>query len=249
MMVLSDRSEEGSRIPWMVNMSEGPTPHPAQKAFNGKRVKIFVVPSWDKGFSTYCFQFIGQGASFCTSQNCVTAHHHASVKKVMPGKLYVAKSTTTAFVMPSITTKVIDVDVLAKWKTLCLLLSEWNKKFFIATAASDKAPASTAAMEMKEDYFRNKGLNFKTPAKCKRSPDEEESPTPLLLNISPYSPFFRGDEEAPITEIGHVPGVLAKLDKVVTFNNKAIINFMETTIWNTARLERPSVLCGSALKR
>jgi hypothetical protein len=227
MTVLSDRSEDGGRIPRTVNMSEGPILHSAQEAFNGKRVKIFVVPSWDEGFSTYCFQFIGQGASFCTSQNCITAHHHASVKKVTPGELYVAKSVTTAFVTPSITTKVIDVDVLNEWKTLSLSLSEWNEKFFIATAASDKAPASTAAMEMNKDFFRNKALNFKTPAKRKRSLEDEDSPTPSLLDISPYSPFFRSDEEAPITEIGHVPGVLAKLDKGVASNNEAIINFVE----------------------
>jgi hypothetical protein len=57
-----------------------------------------------------------------------------------------------------------------------LSLPEWNKKLFFATAASDDIPASKAAMEMHEDFFRTKALNFKTPAKCKRSMDDDEDP-------------------------------------------------------------------------
>jgi hypothetical protein len=80
------------------------------------------------------------------------AHHHASVKKVMPGKLYVAKSASTAFVTPSITSKVIDDDILAVWIT-ALLLQEWNEKFFIATAALDENPVSHANMDIHKDFF------------------------------------------------------------------------------------------------
>jgi hypothetical protein len=124
---------------------EGHVPNLAQQTFNGKIVKIFVVPSWDKEFSTFFSQYIGQGIPFCT-QFCVTAHHHASVKRVMPDMLYVAKSTTMAFVAPSITMAVIDGDILTEWKILSSSLSDWNEKFFIATAASDDIPASTVQL-------------------------------------------------------------------------------------------------------
>jgi hypothetical protein len=85
---------------------------------NGKRVKIFAIPGWDEGFSTYCFRFIGQGASFCTAKNCVTSHHHTSKKQVAPGELYVAKSSSTAFVTPLITSSVINSKVLIECRAL-----------------------------------------------------------------------------------------------------------------------------------
>jgi hypothetical protein len=47
------------------------------------------------------------------------------------------------------------------------------------------------------------------------------------LDVSPYSPFFKEDkEEEPITEIVHVLGVLARLDKGITSNNEAILHFI-----------------------
>jgi hypothetical protein len=186
-------------------MADGQTDPLASQPSNGKRVKIFVVPGWDKGFSTYCFQFIGQGASFCTTQNCTTAHHHASKKEVRPGELYVAKSQSTAFATPSIASTVIDDDVLAEWKALSLSLSEWNKTFFIATNTSDDQPSSSAAMEIQETFFRTKALNYKTPAKQKRSLEEEDSEAPSLLDVSVYSPFFKEGVETPITELAVYP--------------------------------------------
>jgi hypothetical protein len=210
-----------------VTMSEAQDPDLENQTSNGKGFKVFVVPSLDKGFLSFCFQYIGQGASFCTARNCTTSHHNASVRKVMLGELYVAKSTTTAFVTPSIMGNVIDDDVLSMSRTLSLSLPEWNEKFLIATAASDDEPASKAAMEVQEDFFCNKALNFKTPAKRKHGPDNEQSLALFLLDVSPYLPFFKEDKEAPITEIGHVSGVLACLDQGVTSNNEAIIHFIE----------------------
>jgi hypothetical protein len=226
--VMSDGSigEDGRHVPSEVHMAGRQADPLASQTANGKRVKIFVVPTWDKGFSTYCFQFIGQGASFCTTQNCTTSHHHASKKEVRPGELYVAKSPTTAFATPSIESTVIDSEVLAEWKALSLSLPEWNEKFFIATNASDDLPASTAAMEMQETFFRTKALKYKTPAKRKRSLEEEDSESPSLLDVSIYSPFFKDGGETPITELAHVTGVLARMDQGINTNNEAVINLV-----------------------
>jgi hypothetical protein len=224
---MSDGSlADGRQIPREVHMADGQTDPLANQPNNGKRVKIFVVRGWDKGFSTYCFQFIGQGASFCTIQNCSTAHHHASKKDVRPGELYVAKSQSTAFATPSIESSVIDDDVLADWKALSLSLSDWNEKFFIAKNTSDDLPASSAAMEIQENFFRTKALNYKTPAKRKRNQEEEESQTPSVLDVSVYSPFFKEGVETPITELGHVTGVLARMDQGINSNNEAVINLI-----------------------
>ena len=180
------------------------------------------------GLQRLLLQFIGQGASYCTARNCNTAHHHSLVKTVKPGEIYVAKSSSTAFVTPSITDSVIDSDVLAVWRALTLTLPEWNQKFFIATAAlDDDVPVSSAAMEVHETFFRTKALNFKTPAKRKRGlEDEDDSPMVALLDVSLYSPFFKADEEAPITEISHVTGVLARLDDGIHANNSGLLSFM-----------------------
>jgi hypothetical protein len=218
---------DGSTVPRVVNLGEGQAEILVNQTSNGKRDKIFVVPDWNNGFSTYCFQFIGQGASFCTAKNCTTSHHHASTKKeVVPGELYVCKSSSTAFVTPSISSVVIDNKVLIKWSSLSLLLQEWNEKFFIATNAADEAPASTAAMEVQETFFRTKALNFKTPAKHKRHQEDGDLLAPSLLDVSTYSPFFKEDQEVPISDIGHVADILARLDQGVTTNNESVINLV-----------------------
>jgi hypothetical protein len=72
-----------------------------------------------------------------------------------------------------------------------------------------------------------KALNLKTPAKQKHGSDDILSPAPSLLDVSVYSPFFKYDEVAPITDIDHVSGVLARLDGHITANNAAIINFID----------------------
>jgi hypothetical protein len=104
-------------IPGIIDFESGQA---IGQAHNGKRFKIFVVPSREEGFEAYRFQLIGQGASFCTAQNCGTAHHHASVKNVIPGNIFVAKSTSTASTTPTISKTLIKEDVLSVWRTLTL---------------------------------------------------------------------------------------------------------------------------------
>jgi hypothetical protein len=75
-------------------------------------------------------------------------------------------------------------------------------------------------------FYCTKALNFKTPAKGKRS--LAESPSPLsILDVSVYSPFFKEDKVVPIMEINHIPGILARLDGGILANNKAIVTFIE----------------------
>jgi hypothetical protein len=85
----------------------------------------------------------------------------------MPGQIYVAKSSTRAFMTPTIMDSVIEPEVLTTWRAMSLSLTEWNEKFLIATEALDDIPALTAAMEVHEEYYWTKALSFKTPAKRK----------------------------------------------------------------------------------
>jgi hypothetical protein len=213
-------------IPREVDMGDEQATEGDMGEANGKRFKIFVVPTWSSGFSTYCFQFIGQGASFCTARNCRTSHHHASVKTVMPGEIYVAKSSTRAFVTPTIMDAVIEDEVLTTWQALSLPLTEWNEKFLIATEALEDIPVSTAAMEIHEEYHRTKALKYKTPGKRKRDSEEEDSVGGSLLDVSVYSPYFKVPEDAPIADLDKVTGVLARLDDGIFSNNEAIVNLI-----------------------
>jgi hypothetical protein len=43
----------------------------------------------------------------------------------------------------------------------------------MASTAAEGAPASNAAMEVQEDFFKHQALTFKKPAKRKRTLDEE----------------------------------------------------------------------------
>jgi hypothetical protein len=187
-----------------------------------KTFKIYVVPGTAAGFASCCFQLIGRGASFCTSRNCGTSHHLASVKTVKSGEIYVAKSPTSAFVSPSLGDCILDAEVVEEWQGLALTLSDWNQKFFIATAAADDLPASTSAIEIQEEFFRTKALTFKTPAKRRFETEDVASPT-LELDVRSYLPFFKEDEEFTITEIAHVTRVLARLDEGVATNNEALL--------------------------
>jgi hypothetical protein len=165
--VLSDKeSKEG--VP--TKISTGGSVHVvhglAQLAFTGKKLKFIVIPTKNLGFRAYCFHFIGQGALFCTAQNCATAHHHAATKTVIPGKIYVTRGATTTFATPSLTELALDSHVVTKWRSLYLTLPEWNEKFLITAVVSDEVPVSAVAIEeVQETFYCNKALAFKTPTK------------------------------------------------------------------------------------
>jgi hypothetical protein len=143
------------------------------------------------------------------------SHQHASVNSVKPGGYQRGK----------VPEAVIDSNILLEWKSCLLTLPEWNEKFIIVASAADDIPASTAAMEIQETFFRTKVLKFKTPAKWKRGSDESKS-TMFGLDVSTYSPFFNEEKEAPIIDIDHVSGVLARLNKGITVNNEVIMHFI-----------------------
>jgi hypothetical protein len=90
--VYSNGDEDGRQVPKEINLMDGQAEILVNQTSNSKRVKTFVVPGWEEGFSTYCFQFIGQGASFCTAKNCTTAHQHTAKKQAAPGELYISNN-------------------------------------------------------------------------------------------------------------------------------------------------------------
>jgi hypothetical protein len=189
MTVLSDKENEDG-MPMEID-TDGSVPVMDGHAQVTAMGNIVVIPTVNLGFSAYCFQFIDQGASFCTARNCATAHYLAASKTVTPGVIYVAKGITTAFVAPSLTSSALDPHALTEWKSLSLTLPKWNEKFLIATAVLDDLPASTAAIEIQEAFYQNKALSFETPAKRKPDQDSAGEEIPDLLDLTPYSPFLQ----------------------------------------------------------
>jgi hypothetical protein len=70
----------------------------------GKRYPIFQVPISKEGFDTYCFKFIGCGATFCTVQDCTISHKGGgTVEAVNAGDVFVSKKPAgLAFVIPMV---------------------------------------------------------------------------------------------------------------------------------------------------
>jgi hypothetical protein len=60
----------------------------------------------------------------------------------------------------------------------------------------------------------------------KRDDKEEDSLVASFLDVGIYTPFFKEDEDSPITELSHVTGILARLNDGVHINNEAIVNFI-----------------------
>jgi hypothetical protein len=94
-----------------------------------------------------------------------------------------------------------------------LSLPKWNKIFF-AAAASDNVLASSAAMVLSHE-----GTQLQDSSQMQVNHQRRIFWGPSLLTVSFYSPSFKEDEVAHITEINHVSGVLAYLKGGITANN------------------------------
>jgi hypothetical protein len=95
------------------------------------------------------------------------------------GDNFVSKSSSEAFVEPQMSLFNIDEEGLQDWMDGSLSFEAWSKKFLMADAAGNnepassfQLPASSTAMEVQEDFYQNKALTFKTPAKRKRTLDK-----------------------------------------------------------------------------
>jgi hypothetical protein len=93
-----------------------------------------------------------------------------------------------------------------------------------ASVADKGAPASNAAMAVQEDYFKNQALTLKTPAKRKRTLDEEAME---LVTAIPYSPMFKDDEDLVLRDLSKVGGLLSRVDSSVAEISSTLILFLE----------------------
>jgi hypothetical protein len=201
----------------MFGPSDGP------KTAMTKKSRIYaVVPRDNQAFNNICFNLIGAGAVFCTDTDCMMSHSGGAVMTVTPGDISVAKSSMEAFVEPCMSSSDIDEQALQDWIDASLSFEVWSKKFLMASG--NKEPASSATMEVQEDFYHNKALTFKTPAKRKIPLDED---TFELVIAVPYSPLFKDDEDLVLVDLAEVSGLLSRFDQSFLNMNGMLVSFLE----------------------
>ena len=132
------------------------------------RYRLWKAPA---SFEDSCFRLIDQGGSFCTAQGCTVSHKSMKHFHPLPGEIYVKKSTTTAFIAPSIPSSSLREELIRTWFGTSCTIIEWNQRFSLAHH-EDKYPASRNPDEKNSegDIKAKKVLllstmAFKTPAK------------------------------------------------------------------------------------
>jgi hypothetical protein len=196
----------------------------ARTSSSSKKSRVYISPIDTEDFNEVCHKLIGSGTVFCTARNCTVSHRGGAVMTVTPGDIFVAKSSTEAFVEPRMSSFNIDEQALQHWVDASLSFEAWSEKFLMAEAAGDEEPASVAAMEVQEHFYRNKALNFKTPAKNKRTP--KESRLELLSSVT-YSPLFKDDEDLILGDLSEVSGLMSRFDQTMSSMSETMMAFLE----------------------
>ena len=81
------------------------------------------------------WKLIGQGTTFCTNQNCTVAHRLGGIKvTLVPSDIYVsAGANNQAFVEPSVSSKLLDNNLINLWRGDLQNLEDWERQFQAAT--------------------------------------------------------------------------------------------------------------------
>jgi len=129
------------------------------------RVWCFEVDETDT-----CLGILGQGSLFCIVKNCRKTHRSNRYHPALPGELYVAKNSETAFVDPCVRTSSLKEDLLSRWKEMNCSLDEWTKLFALIESSEPSAPnVKFSVSDLKaRDQEEISALAFKTPRKRKQ---------------------------------------------------------------------------------
>jgi len=157
-----------------------------------KRYHLWQAPD---SFEDSCFRLIGQGSSFCITEQCTVSHKTTKHFHPLPGEIYVKKSSTTAFVAPSIPSASLRDDLLKSWFSSSATIVEWNQRFSLAKHEVKYPILRNPDEKITEVDIKAKKvlmvstLAYKTPAKKKRVspfqlqidyPDAEKIRDPVL---------------------------------------------------------------------
>jgi len=159
-------------------------------AASQRKYRLWCCPS----DSDICLGLKGQGQTFCTLTNCTKNHRTGSFQPALPGEVYVAKTSDSAFVNPYLSGIKLSDDLLDSWKATLCTLQEWIRLFSLVKLQNDDdeneevevKPVSKEDLLQSQSLFAN-AMEFKTPRKKNISFAAEANdlvPTFTNLNIT-----------------------------------------------------------------
>ena len=163
---------------------------PPKVVTTANKYKFFLATTNLEELKLYCFQRKGRANNlFCTKKNCVVNHQGTQyIEPVAPGDVYIAKDKDTAFCTPSISTNLMDEELLKEWLASSNTVVGWTEMMNLATerAKMDVSAGQTEKISTNNfDYHikqKAKILNFKTPkAKKKQADDSEDDEISLKM--------------------------------------------------------------------
>jgi len=135
------------------------------------KYRLWKAPA---SFEDSCFRLIGQGSCFCITDKCTVAHKTTKHFHPLPGEIYVKRSSTTAFVAPSISSHSLRGDLLDSWFNGSATIIEWNQRFALAKHEEKYPVLRKPEEKITEVDIKAKKvlmvstLAYRTPAKKKR---------------------------------------------------------------------------------
>lgn len=138
------------------------------------KYRIFCLPTDLDGLSHLCLGLIGQGATFCIKEHCMT--YHLGAKAIVNlGDIHVMKTNDTCFVEPTVNISLLDDALYTTWLSERVVLDEWTKRMAILKNAESKV---TIESFKEADTFASSAKKFKPNAGQK----DEATELDALLN-------------------------------------------------------------------
>ena len=164
-----------------------PPPSSLPPSTTSKKYKLWIVP---EDTSKLCFKVIGQGSTFCIDTRCTKAHKSSTGISPLPGQIFVLKNNTTAFVTPTIDSKVLGSVVIDKWFSQACTLDEWYQRFLLVKEEIENPILRLPSQKISEldiiarDEVVTNALAYKTPRKkIVKIPDQLSVTVPELARL------------------------------------------------------------------
>jgi hypothetical protein len=101
-----------------------------QAGTKGKLFKLFLVEASRAEEESYCFSFIGKGATMCMKRGCAT--NERVIYK--DGTLLIMKGPEVAFSDPTLEAVLLSDGLLKLWRAAWERFEVWRRKFALATS-------------------------------------------------------------------------------------------------------------------
>ena len=120
--------------------------------YNNKKYKLVFLPRDNERCDQICGKLVGQGTTFCTDFNCAVNHRSGGRLNLIAGDIYVSAGTANrAFCEPTVSSKLLDQDVLEAWSKDAQDLTSWSSQFRAIEHSLSGEDRKLGAEELKQD--------------------------------------------------------------------------------------------------